>query len=78
MSKEVKIEGYLCRSEGYNNLEFYDKPPKRLYGEGDHPINHWTYSEVCCIKILPLEMMPELTWEDEPVKVILTLGIEKV
>lgn len=73
MKKSTTIKGYLCRSDGYNHLEFYDKMPKRIYGEH---INHWTYSEACYIKILPLKLMPELTWEDDPKEVELTLSIK--
>ena len=36
----IKIQGYLVKSDGYNNLEFYDKLPRRVYGKYD---NHWTY-----------------------------------
>jgi len=72
MGNSVKIHGWLCRSDGYEHLEFYDKMPKRLWG--DH-INHWTYSEVCMVKILPLEIMPELTWEDEPIEVELEISV---
>lgn len=72
MSKAVKIHGWVCRSDGYNTLEFYDKMPKRVLGEH---INHWTYSEECIMKVLPLELMPDLKWEDEPVEVELTLRV---
>lgn len=75
MDNSVKIHGWLCRSEGYNNLEFYSKIPKRVLAIGDAPINHWTYSEVCMVKTIPLEIMPELKWEDEPVEVELTIGV---
>lgn len=71
----VKIHGYLVRSDGYNNLEFYVNLPKRIYGRY---INHWTYKESCYVKILPLELMPELTWEDEPVEVDLEISVTKV
>jgi phage-related protein len=72
MDRVAKIHGWLCRSEGYEHLEFYDKMPKRVWGKH---INHWTYSEVCIEKIIPLEIMPELKWEDEPVEVELTIGV---
>ena len=72
MDNSVKIHGWLCRSDGYNNLEFYSKIPKRVWGEY---INHWTYSDVCIVKIIPLEIMPELKWEDEPIEVELTIGV---
>ena len=70
----IKIHGYLVRSEGYNNLEFYDSLPERIYGKY---INHWTYQKPCYTKALPLELMPELTWEDEPVEVDLEISVTK-
>jgi hypothetical protein len=70
----IKIHGYLIRSDGYNHLEFYDRFPKRIYGKYD---NHWTYQEPSCVKVLPLEIMPELSWEDEPVEVDLEMPVTK-
>ena len=70
----IKIQGYLVKSDGYNCLEFYDKLPKRVYGKYD---NHWTYQEDCYMETLPLKLMPELTWEDEPVEVCLKISVTK-
>lgn len=39
--RTVKYHGYIVRSDGYNGLEFYEKPPKRVWGTYD---NHWTYT----------------------------------
>jgi len=75
MANTVKIRGWICRSEGYNHIEFYDTKPIRVWGEH---INHWTYSEVCMIHILPLEIMPTLEWENEPIEVTLTLSVEPI
>ena len=71
---QIKIHGYLVRSEGYNHLEFYDSLPKRIYGKH---VNHWTYQECCYMTVVPLEIMPELTWEDEPVEVDLEMSVTK-
>ena len=67
--RTVKHHGYIVRSDGYNNLEFYEKPPKRVWGTY---INHWTYTDPKEFSdVLPLKIMPDLKWEDEPVEVIL-------
>ena len=67
--RTVKHHGYIVRSDGYNNLEFYEKPPKRVWGTY---INHWTYTDPREFSdVLPLKIMPDLKWEDEPVEVIL-------
>ena len=71
----IKIHGYLVRSEGYNNLEFYDSLPKRIYGEY---VNHWTYQEPCYVEVLPLELRPTTTWEDEPVEVDLEMSVTEI
>jgi len=72
-SKTVRYHGYLVRSDGYNGLEFYEKPPKRVLGTY---INHWTYTDPGEFsEVLPLRIMPNLTWEDEPVEVILEMKV---
>ena len=67
--RTVKYHGYIVRSDGYNGLEFYEKPPKRVWGTYD---NHWTYTDPREFSdVLPLKIMPDLKWEDEPVEVVL-------
>ena len=67
--RTVNYRGYIVRSDDYNGLEFYEKPPKRIFGVHD---NHRTYTgHEEFPYLLPLKIMPNLTWEDEPVEVIL-------
>ena len=77
MNNEVKIHGYLCKSEPYNDLELYSKLPKRITFGG---FNYWTYSSTdneSCRRV-PENVMPELTWEDEPVEVELIMSVKKI
>lgn len=74
--RTVKHHGYVVRSEGYNGLEFYEKPPKRVFGTY---VNHWTYTDPREFSdVLPLAVMPNLEWEDEPVEVILETKVLEV
>lgn len=67
--RTVNYRGYIVRSDDYNGLEFYETPPKRIFGVHD---NHWTYTDPKEFSyVLPLKLMPNLKWEDEPVEVIL-------
>ena len=77
MNNEVRIHGYLCKSETYDSLELYNKPPKRItFG----CLKYWTYSsgDESQLRVLPKEIMPELKWKDEPVEVELVMSVEKV
>lgn len=71
----IRKKGYLVRSEGYNHLEFYEEMPIRVHGSH---ISHWTYDEPCFTHIFPIEFMPTLKWEDEPMEVTLTIAIKKL
>ena len=76
MNNEVRIHGYLCKSDPYKDLEFYNIPPKRV-SFGAHAF--WTHSrEDSTCMYVPSEIMPELTWQESPVEVELVMSVEKV
>lgn len=57
------IEGYVARDES-NDLWLYEKYPVRMG-------NYWLNDNF--IMSIPNELFPNLKWEDEPIKVELTI-----
>lgn len=72
MNEEYKIKGWVARDqdEGVNgsNLYFGYKEPSII---GVLPFVTWGYFGDCIS--IPKEMFPELTYEDKPIKVELTI-----
>ena len=72
MNEEYKIKGWVARDQnigedGTNLYLGYNKP-KSI---GQSPFVTWCdYGDFIS---LPKEMFPELTWEDEPIEVELTI-----
>ena len=71
-NEEYKIKGWVARDraegEDGTNLYFGWKKPKRL---GDESFITWV--DFGDFISLPKEMFPNLTWEDEPSEVELTI-----
>ena len=72
MNEEYKIKGWVARDQNIGedgtNLYFGYRKPKRL---GDEPFISWV--DFGDFISLPKEMFPELSFDDEPIEIELTI-----
>ena len=70
---EVKVmKGWVCKSKNYDMAQFFEDKPIRV--ELDTPWPYWMWDkQSCCSMLLPEGWFSELTWEDEPIEVELTI-----
>ena len=75
MNKEYKIKGWVAKDEDHAVFFHVEKPHKELMRTLDNEkIGYWKcYNERFRLSCLD-KMFPELTWDDEPIEVELTIS----
>ena len=76
--KEESRTGWIARDEYCNTkfqtpgtLCFYYQKPERVYSD---KLGGFWFNDALCVE-LPRDVFPELTWENEPVYVKLTIEV---
>ena len=72
MQQEVKIKGWLVRDKD-DNTAIYSKKPKR--GKTEWIDCSRSPSKSSCILSFNKIMFPEITWENEPIELEITINI---